>query len=221
MSFFSRGLSAVGKLVALGVLLAVFFGGMVAVIIMSLQGAEIKVPDISGKSFVESEHELAALGLKIKKRADRVSQSPPNTVIEQKPAPGETVKTGQWILVVTSKAPGEGEEPAPVLKKTEDDDASKIEDMISDKPKKPKSNANSNSNRKKADTTRDLVGNEANSNSNLSDSNSNKKDPDANNTAKPPSNKPGGPGTKPSGTNSAKPNVPRSGDTRPRTSNRP
>jgi len=186
------GLSAIGKLLALAAVVFVFFAGMGGVVYLSLQGSEIKVPEITGKNFTESEHELASLGLKIKKRADRVTSDPPNTVVEQLPKPGETVKTGQMILVVTSKAAGEGETPPSVLKKTGDeDDTEKIEEMISDKPKKPK--ANSNTNRKKADTTRDVEGSNSNSNSNSnsdsSDGNSNKKESGSNNNSTDKTNK--------------------------------
>lgn len=219
MSIFQRGLSAVGKLIALGLLVAGFIAGMVVVVLMSLQGAEIKVPEITGKTFVESEHELASLGLKIKKRADRSNDAPPNTVIEQLPKPGETVKTGQWIIVVTSKGRTEGDEPIQQIKKDDQDDSSKIEEMISDKPKKPK--ANSNSNRKKADTTRDVIGDnsnsDANSNSNSSDSNSNKKDTGSgSNTTKNSNRNPGTPSSKPAANNGTKPV-----DGRPRLANRP
>ncbi len=175
MSVLKIGMSAVSKLIGLGVLLFVFLGGMVTVVYYSLQGREIKVPEITGKSFGESETELASLGLKIKKRADRVSNDPPNTIIEQLPKPGETVKTGQMILVVTSKAPLAGEE-APVLKKTDEDDSDRIEELITDKPKKTKTNTNTN--RKKADTARDVNTSTTNSNSGSnSTDNSNKKEP--------------------------------------------
>src|SRR5258706_13845114 len=111
---------------------------------MSLQGKEVKVPEITGKDFSDSEKELALLGLKIKKRADRASTEKPNKVIEQLPKPGETVKTGQMILVVTSKGAGEGEKPATLKNTNEEDDTEKIEEMIDDNPKKPKSNSNTN-----------------------------------------------------------------------------
>ena len=177
MSIISSGFTAIGRLAAIGLLAAAFLFGLAGVVYMSLQGAEVKVPEITGKDFSESERELAQLGLKIKKRADRNSPEVVNTVIEQLPKPGETVKTGQMILVVTSK--GETGEKTPALKKTtEEDDTEKIEEMIDDKPKKPKSN--SNTTRKKADTTRDVTANTADTNSNSDSkpdsSNSNKKD---------------------------------------------
>lgn len=197
-------------------LAGVFFAGMAAVVVMSLQGAEIKVPEITGKTFTESEHELASLGLKIKRRADRNSKEPPNTVIEQLPKAGETVKTGQWILVVTSKGVAEGDEPPPSLKKNDEDDSSKIEDLISDKPRKPKSN--SNTNRKKADTTRDVLGENSNSADKSSDApgtNSNKKEPGTNNSSSN-SKTPTLTITRPAGGNTSRPV-----DGRPRIANRP
>jgi len=158
----SKGISAIGKLAFVAVLLGAFLFGMAGVVYMSLSGKELSVPEIVGKDFVESEKELAAMGLKIKRRADRPSTEKINTVLEQLPKAGETVKTGQMILVVVSKAGIEGEDVPTSLKKgTDSDDIEKIEEMINDKPKKPK--ANSNTNKKKVDTTRDVSANAANS----------------------------------------------------------
>lgn len=167
MSFISRTVSAIGKLAFVGLLLVAFIIGMAGVVYMSLSGTEVKVPDIVGKDFVESEKELASLGLKIKRRADRASTDKINTVLEQLPKPGETVKTGQMILVVVSKAGAAGEDAPPSLKKDiEEDDTEKIGEMISDKPKKNKANTNSNTNKKTADTTRDVIANTSTSVSN-------------------------------------------------------
>lgn len=160
---------------------------MAAVVYISLSGSEVQVPDITGKDFIESEKELASLGLKIKKRADRASADKINTVLEQLPKPGETVKTGQMILVVVSKVGVSGDEPPPSLQKDiEDDDTDKIEEMISDKPKKAKANTNANSNKKKADTTRDVIANTSTSNSNDAKTadDATKKDPSGDDTKK-------------------------------------
>jgi len=162
MSIISKSFSALGNLAVIIVLLMAFGAGMAGVVYMSLSGSELKVPEIIGKDFVASEKELAALGLRIKRRADRVSAEPINTVLEQLPKAGETVKTGQMILVVVSKAGLAGDETPPSLKKDiETDDSETIKDMISDKPKKK---TNSNTNKKKADTTRDVIANETSSN---------------------------------------------------------
>ncbi len=162
MSIVTKSFSALGNLVIVALLLGAFLTGMAGVVYMSLSGSVLKVPEIVGKDFVESEKELAALGLKIKRRADRVSTEQMNTVLEQVPKAGETVKTGQMILVVVSKAAIAGEEaPSSLKKDIEGDDTEKIEEMISDKPKKK---TNSNTNKKKADTTRDVIANETGSN---------------------------------------------------------
>lgn len=212
--------TAIGKLISLAVMVVIFFAGMFGVIFLSLQGNEISVPEITGKNFTESERELAALGLKIKKRADRVSDDPPNTVIEQLPKPGETVKTGQLILVVTSKQSIDGESgPARVKKPIDEDDSDKIEELISDKPKKARSN--SNTNRKKADTSRDTTDDNSNSKDSSASTtgNSNKKD----GSTDTPGDKQNKDTSTGAGKSSNPPSNTRSpnGDPKPRASNRP
>ena len=132
MGFVKKGASAFGKLIIVIALAGTFIVGLVGVVYMSLQGQEMKVPEITGKDFVESEKELAGMGLRIKKRADRFSTEKPNTVLEQLPKAGDTVKTGQMILVVTSKTNPEGNEAPTTIKKNVDvDDSEKIEELIS------------------------------------------------------------------------------------------
>jgi hypothetical protein len=201
------GFSALGKLAALVLLSVSFLFGMAGVVYMSLKGNEVLVPEITGKEFSNSEKELASLGLIIHKKAARFSQEAPNTIIEQLPKPGETVKTGQRIMVVVSNGPGEGDEQKPGIKILEDDDTEKIEEMISDKPKKPK--ASSNSNRKKVDTARDVnVNADPGTKSNSSGTSADKKDPDKSTDPSekvPPPAKPSTPAGKPAGTPNAKP----------------
>ena len=193
MSIIKKSASAFGKLIIVVTLAATFLVGLLAVVVLRLQGEEMKVPEIVGKDFVESERELAELGLRIKKRADRPSTEKQNTVIEQMPKAGDTVKTGQMILVVTSKGGVEnGETPVTLKKNTnEEEDSEKIEELISDKPKKSnKTNQNSNSNKKKTSTTRDVLSNNSNSNSDsLDNSNSNKKGSEANSNSADKGNK--------------------------------
>lgn len=192
MGFVKKGASAFGKLFTVIALAGTFLVGAGGVVYMSLQGEELRVPEIVGKDLVDSEKELASLGLRIKKRADRYSNEKPNTILEQLPKAGDTVKTGQMILVVTSKTNPEGEEiPATIKKNTNDqDDSEKIEELISDKPKKSNKNT-ANTNKKKSDTTRDVISNNSNSNSNSNsadngnstDKNSNSGDKSNKNTA--------------------------------------
>lgn len=226
MNLIKSGLSAIGKLFIVVALAGTFLVGMASVVYLSLQGDEIKVPEIVGKDFVESEKELAALGLKIKKRADRYSTEKVNTVLEQLPKQGETVKTGQMILVVTSNANSDGTEPPVTIKKIEqeeEDDTEKIEEMISDKPKKPKANVNTNSNKKKADTKRDAIANKPDSDSNSNSStgdNSNKSNSNANSGDKGNKNS-ATPVKKPTASPAAAVKPPTSGDLRPRTTPKP
>jgi beta-lactam-binding protein with PASTA domain len=222
VSFIKKIGSAFGKLLIVASLLAAFAVGMLFVVYRSLQGSEITVPEIVGKNFSESEKELEALGLRIKKRADRYSEEAPNTVLEQLPKPGDTVKTGQMILVVTSKPNPEGDEKPTTLKKgntsIEEDDSEKIEELISDKPKK-KSNSNANTNKKKGSTTRDVIKDNSNSDSNSSNSNKDSSDSSSNsskdnkNGATPPAKTPN-PSNSPKPTTNKTPTT--SGDTRPR-----
>lgn len=162
MSVFSVGFSAIGKLLTVVFLAVAFLLGLGGVMYLSLQGKEVKVPEIVGKNFGASQDELESLGLRIKKRADRYSEEAPDTVLEQLPKPGETVKTGQLIFVVVSKSNPEGEDKPATIKREEDKgDTEKIEDLISEKPKKKNSNTNvngaSNSAKKDGDTSRDTI----------------------------------------------------------------
>jgi len=165
-------------LATIAVLAVAFFFGLATVVYMSLQGEEVKVPELVGKNLAESREQLTSLGLQIKVRASRPATDAPDTVLEQLPKPGETVKTGQLIFVVTSKPTAQPEETPSTLKRSiEEDDSETIEDMISDKPKKK---SNSNTNKKKPDTSRDVLGNTATSTSNSNTAepvNSNKKEP--------------------------------------------
>lgn len=203
-------------------LAAAFTIGMVYVVYRSLQGEEIKVPEIVGKNFVEIERELEALGLRVKKRADRYSEEAPDTILEQLPRPGETVKTGQLILVVTAKRNPDGEEKPATLQKGNqaiEDDSEKIEELISDKPKKKQSNANTS--KKKSSTTRDVLSNNSNANSDDSpaDSKDDKK-PTESNKEGTREKKPDGAAPKTAPANTAKPpastKTPADGDTRSR-----
>lgn len=220
MKFIKKSASAIGKLLTVLILAVAFLFGLGGVVYMSLQGAEVKVPEIVGKNFYESEKELASLGLRLKKRADRYSQEPPNTILEQLPRPGDTVKTGQLILVVTSKPNPEGEEaPATIQKGNQqnEDDSKKIEELISDKPKRKDTNANSN--RKKASTTRDVVKSANTASNTASTENKSSTDKDTDRENKSNSLPPGA--KQPNSSGSPKPAVtktPSSGDIRERRS---
>ncbi len=168
MGFLKTGASAIGKLFVVVALAGAFLVGLLGVVWLSLQGNEVKVPEVVGKNFSESEKELTQLGLKIKRRAWRFSQEKPNTVIEQSPRAGEPVKTGQIIFVVVSQEnPESTEAPATVNKDT--DDADIPDDGISNAPKKTNKNANV---KKPAQTSRDVSANKPAKNANVNSASS-------------------------------------------------
>lgn len=180
MNFFKRILSIFGKLGVMLILLATFVFGAGGVLLMALRSPEVKVPQVVGKDFFESEKELAALGLKIKKRTDRFSQEKINTVLEQLPLEGDSVKIGQTINVVTSREFAEGDEkPAEVKKETVDEKKNKTKDI--DEPsevdkarqKRKAVNANTNANNKNTNAKTNSNGNANSGNSNAGNSNSN------------------------------------------------
>lgn len=112
--------------------------GLLGTMLIFLTGSKVKVPEIVGSGYVESEELLSDLGLRIKRRAERYSEEAPGTILEQIPKAGETVKTGQMILVVVSKSVPDGDEKPATLKKGTDkqpDDSDKIEELILDRPK--------------------------------------------------------------------------------------
>lgn len=226
MGFVKSGLSALGKFFIVLALAGAFIVGLVSVVYMSLKGDEVKIPEIVGKDYKASEDELAALGLKIRRVANRYSEEPPNTILEQRPRAGTTAKSGLMISVIVAQPNPEGNEaPADIKKKSDDEaDIEEIEELISDKPKSNKKAANTNT-KKKASTSRDVIANKPGDNSDTdgkgtSNSSSKPADTSANpagtkdnkNTTNPkPATTPAANPKKPSDT--AKPN---GGDTRQR-----
>ena len=222
MGFLKTGALALGKLVMLGALAGAFLAGLVGVVYLSLRGEEVKVPEVVGKDWFESEKEIEGLGLKIKRRATRYSQEKPNTILEQLPKPGETVKTGQTILVVLSEANPEGNEaPATVKKENVNSPEDESTDVTPDKA--IKSNKNSNV-KKPSQTTRDVIGNKSNKNTNstsaadsLNNSNSKSTSSDGNKNAgnKNGSSNPGSKPTPAAPANSDKPDTVKPNTTKP------
>ncbi|HSK73016.1 MAG TPA: PASTA domain-containing protein [Pyrinomonadaceae bacterium] len=181
MGLLKKGLSAIGKFFIVLALAGAFIVGMVGVVYMSLVGQELKIPEVVGKNFDESEKELASLGLKIKKIATRYSEEPPNTILEQRPRAGESAKTGLMVSVIVAQPNPEGtEKPADVRKKSDDEESiEEIEELISDKPKKS-NKANQNTNKKKSSTTRDVIKENSNENSNSTTGDNSKNDSKSN-----------------------------------------
>jgi hypothetical protein len=224
MGLLRTGASALGKLLTVVILGAAFLFGMVGVVYLSLRGEEVKVPEIIGKDVNESEKELAALGLKIKKRASRYSEVKPNTVLEQLPRSGDTVKTGQTILVVVAQENPEGTEAPATVKKDDE-----VESLTNTEDKPKTSNKNSNAG-KKPEKTRDVISNKANKNANTGNSNGNSNSSNSKsdasgaannkNSSTPANNKstPPSPSKSPAAKPTVKPAAGNDGDTRNRRS---
>ena len=109
---FGRILSAFGKLGIVALIAVAFAFGLLTTIYISLRSPNIQVPDVSGKTYFDGEKVLSKSGLDIRERAKRFKPDvPPGVILDQSPHAGETVKEGQTVAVVVSRAPKEGEQP--------------------------------------------------------------------------------------------------------------
>ena len=179
MGFARKSLSIFGNLGVVLLLLVAFGVGLGGVLYLALRSPEVRVPEIVGKDYNDGEKDLASLDLKIRKRTDRFSAEKPNTILEQIPLPGDTVKAGQTISVVISRAQAEGDEKPAEVKKNTSDDKDKTKDV--DEPtevdkaraKRKAANVNKNSNaNKNANGNANANSNAAtNGNSNLGSNN--------------------------------------------------
>jgi eukaryotic-like serine/threonine-protein kinase len=84
------------------VLLAVAFLSMLAAIRLTIHGREVKVPDVTHLHAGDAQQLLAARGLGIRTEDRVYSAMPRDMVIRQRPLPGESVRIGQRVHVVTS-----------------------------------------------------------------------------------------------------------------------
>lgn len=84
------------------VLLAVAFLSMLAAIRLTIHGREVKVPDVTNLRAGDAQQRLEVLGLGIRIEDRVYSTATRDSVIRQSPKPGENVRTGQRVHVVTS-----------------------------------------------------------------------------------------------------------------------
>jgi len=109
---FGRILSAFGKLGIVALIAVAFAFGLLTTIYISLRSPNIQVPDVVNKTYLDGEKVLSKSGLDIRERAKRYKpEVPPGVILDQSPHSGETVKEGQTVAVVVSRAPKEGEQP--------------------------------------------------------------------------------------------------------------
>ena len=109
---FGRILSAFGKLGIVALIAVAFAFGLLTTIYISLRSPNIQVPDVVNKTYLDGEKVLSKTGLDIRERAKRYKpEVPPGVILDQSPHAGDTVKEGQTVAVVVSRAPKEGEQP--------------------------------------------------------------------------------------------------------------
>jgi PASTA domain len=109
---FGRILSAFGKLGIVALIAVAFAFGLLTTIYLSLRSPNIQVPEVTGKTYLDGEKVLSKAGLDIRERAKRFKPDvPPGVILDQSPHAGDTVKEGQTIAVVVSRAAKEGEQP--------------------------------------------------------------------------------------------------------------
>lgn len=170
MNLAQSGLSIFGKLSIIIVLLGAFVFGLGGTLYMALRSPEVKVPEVVGKDFLAAEKDVEAMGLKLRKRTDRFSQEKPNTILEQAPLAGDSVKAGQTISVVIARAQAEeGEKAAEVKKENVNDNSSKSGDEPQsevEKSRQKRKAANKNANVSKNGNSNASGNSRANSNAN-------------------------------------------------------
>lgn len=112
MSSQSGSVIILQRLLTVAVLVMVFFMSAGIVMYFALRGREVAVPNVVGKPERDAESLLEDKGLRMRVRNRAHSNKlPANTVSEQSPAPGTTVKTGQSVRVSLSLGAPPSEKP--------------------------------------------------------------------------------------------------------------
>jgi beta-lactam-binding protein with PASTA domain len=87
------------------ILASVAFLSALTAMRFAIQGREVAVPDVVGKSAVEAQQILQARGVGIKVEDRIYNPLPADLVVRQSPPPGTHVKTGQYAHVMLSLGP--------------------------------------------------------------------------------------------------------------------
>jgi beta-lactam-binding protein with PASTA domain len=180
-------LSVFSKLGMILAIAAAFFIGLLGTLYWSFQSSEVQVPSVVGKSSTEGEALLGESGLNMRRRAFRYNPDvPANTILEQTPKPGETVKAGQFIAVVLSRpVANEGETSVPVAGQGQNANTDSTNTQPSGNENANNANANSNTNRNRnrnANSNRNKNSNNSNAN-NANNRNGNANNRNAGNTS--------------------------------------
>jgi beta-lactam-binding protein with PASTA domain len=92
-----------GRMVMLTFVLAsVAFLSAITAMRIAIHGREVTVPNLTGKSSLDAEREVAAKGLGFRIEDRAYSDKPQDAVVRQSPPAESTVKTGQFVHVVVS-----------------------------------------------------------------------------------------------------------------------
>jgi beta-lactam-binding protein with PASTA domain len=176
---FGRILSAFGKLGLVALIAVAFAFGLLTTIYISLRSPNIQVPDVSGKTYFDGEKVLSKAGLDIRERAKRFKPDvPPGVILDQSPHAGETIKEGQTVAVVVSRAPKEGEQPPDEAvaeeRKTERGTEGLDENRNTNSNRRKPTNRNSNDNKNSNASANSNENENANSNNKNSGNSNNK-----------------------------------------------
>jgi hypothetical protein len=160
--------SLVGKLATLVVIAFAFLFALVGTVYLSLRSPEVRVPEVVGKSLPDAENALADAGLGVRTRARRFSSEvKPDTVLDQTPHAGDTVKKGQTIAIVLSRAEAkEGESSVGVKKEEEKKAENANAKEAAAAGESNTNNRNENKPKKTASKNKNTNANNANANSN-------------------------------------------------------
>jgi beta-lactam-binding protein with PASTA domain len=176
---FGRILSAFGKLGLVALIAVAFAFGLLTTIYISLRSPNIQVPDVSGKTYFDGEKVLSKAGLDIRERAKRFKPDvPPGVILDQSPHAGETIKEGQTVAVVVSRAPKDGEQPPDEAvaeeRKTERGTEGLDENRNTNSNRRKPTNRNSNDNKNSNASANSNENENANSNNKNSGNSNNK-----------------------------------------------
>jgi beta-lactam-binding protein with PASTA domain len=94
------------RLLRIALMLVIFAFSALTVIYFTLRGRTVEVPNVTGKSESEAQSALDDYGLRMGVRNYQQDRNfPINSVIDQDPAPGTTVKSGQLVRVSINGRP--------------------------------------------------------------------------------------------------------------------
>ncbi len=178
-------LRALGRLGVVALSATLFVVGIGAAVYLSLRSPEVNVPKVVGNDRFSAEDALGQAGLNMRVRASRYSpNAKADTILDQNPRAGETVKAGQTIAVVVSRTQArEGEE---AIAQAELEESAAAEAAAAEEADSGvnANRQNTNANRAVSVLARTNANNRANRNTNANNSNksNNNNSNNANNT---------------------------------------